>query len=182
MKRNEFIVPTMPRGLIRYHHGRSFHFITFSCYHRQPYLKTRTARELFEDALERIRCRYAFAVAGYVVMPEHVHLLISKPQKGTVAGVIQAIKLSVTRRRDERPFWQERYYDFNVLSEKKHIEKLRYIHRNPVKRGLVFKPEEWQWSSFRHYSTGFIGTVEIESEWTAFRRGNQLPDYLQIRK
>jgi hypothetical protein len=67
-------------------------------------------------------------------------------------------------------FWQARYYDFNVWSEKKRIEKLRYIHRNPVRRGLVEKPEDWKWSSFRHYPTGADGVVEIESEWTAHKR------------
>jgi len=58
-------------------------------------------------------------------------------------------------------------YDFNVFSARKHIEKLRYIHRNPVKRGLVAEPMHWRWSSFRHYVTGERGTVEIESFWTA---------------
>lgn len=50
------------------------------------------------------------------------------------------------------------------------VEKLRYIHRNPVKRGLAARPEDWPWSSFRHYATGEIGVVEIESQWTASRR------------
>jgi putative transposase len=50
------------------------------------------------------------------------------------------------------------------------VEKMRYIHRNPVVRGLVAKPEDWPWSSFRHYALGEIGTVEIESSWTTRRR------------
>jgi hypothetical protein len=59
---------------------------------------------------------------------------------------------------DEEPqFWQRRYYDFNVHSEDKRIEKLHYMHCNPVKRGLVEKPEEWAWSSFRHCATGETG-------------------------
>jgi len=114
--------------------------------------------------------RYEFVVCGYVLMPEHVHLLVSEPGKGILARVIQALKLSVSVQRPERPFWQARYYDFNVHNELKRIEKLRYMHRNPVRRGLVDKPEEWQSSSFRHYATGEIGTVEIESFWTAARR------------
>ena len=72
--------------------------------------------------------------------------------------------------RAEDSFWQARYYDFNVWGEEKRVEKLRYMHRNPVVRGLVARPEEWAWSSFRHYATGFEGTVEIESEWTARKR------------
>jgi putative transposase len=67
-------------------------------------------------------------------------------------------------------FWQPRYYDFNVWSEGNRVEKLRYIHNNPVKRGLVANPEEWAWSSSRHYASGEESVVEIESWWTAKRR------------
>lgn len=170
----------MTRGLVRYQQTGSFHFLTFSCYRRLPYLDTAAARNLFESALERIRRRYNLIVSGYVVMPEHVHLLLSEPRKGLLARAVQALKLSVALRRTERPFWQARYYDFNVHSEEKRIEKLRYMHRNPVKRGLVASPEDWPWSSFRHDATGTEGTVEIESPWTAAKRGGQLPDGYQI--
>jgi putative transposase len=117
-----------------------------------------------------MRIRYDFVVCGYVVMPEHVHLLVSEPKQAILSKAIQALKLSVSVQRQERPFWQPRYYDFNVHNELKRVEKLRYMHRNPVKRGLVKKPEGWAWSSFRHYATGAIGTVEIESFWTAALR------------
>jgi putative transposase len=60
-----------------------------------------------------------------------------------------------------RAFWQRRYYDFNVFREAKHMEKLRYMHRNPVKRGLVKSPELWRWSSFRAYWLGEEGPVKI---------------------
>ena len=66
-------------------------------------------------------------------------------------------------------FWQKRYYDFNIRNHAQFLEKLRYLHRNPVKRGLCELPEDWQWSSFLHYATGIEGRVEIESEWTAVR-------------
>ncbi len=172
----------MPRGLVRYQHTGNFHFLTFSCFHRAPYLASPSARNLFEDALERIRLRAKFNVAGYVVIPEHVHLLIGEPLKGAVAAAIHALKLSVSLRRTRRPFWQARYYDFNVFTEKKHIEKLRYMHRNPVVRGLVAKPEDWPWSSFRHYASDIEGTVEIESAWTAASRGHQLPKAYRFRE
>jgi len=123
-----------------------------------------------------MRVRYEFAVLAYVVMPEHVHLLVSEPKTGTLDRAIQAVKLSVARRRSTTPFWQARYYDFNVYSAAKHTEKVRYIHRNPVARGLVAKPEEWLWSSFRHYSTGIEGSVEVESFWTAWRREHPVDD------
>jgi len=160
----------MPAGLRRNEHTGHQHFLTFSCWQRRPYLGSAAARELFEQSLEKMRLRYDFLVVGYVVMPEHVHLLITEPICGTVARVIQAIKLSLARERGQRPFWLARYYDFVVYSEKKRVEKLRYIHRNPVARGLVARPEDWAWSSFRHYQMGLAGTVEIESWWTDRRR------------
>jgi len=117
-----------------------------------------------------MRLRYDFVVSGHVVMPEHVHLLVSEPKKALLSTAVQALKLSVSVQRYARPFWQRRYYDFNLHNEDKRVEKLRYMHRNPVKRGLVEKPEHWQWSSYRHYATGEMRTVEIESFWTAWRR------------
>ena len=172
----------MPRNLVRFQETGEFHFLTFSCYRRLPHLGTTAARDLFESALEKIRRRYSFVVSGYVVMPEHVHLLVSEPNQVSLARAVQALKLSVAVRRAERPFWQARYYDFNVHTHKKHVEKLRYIHRNPVARGLVAKPEDWRWSSYRHYSTGLVGVVEIESEWTAARRGLKLPEGFEMRR
>jgi putative transposase len=160
----------MTERLVRYQQSGDMHFLTFSCYHRLPYLASPEAKSLFEDALERIRKKYSFVVAGYVVMPEHVHLLVNEPKQSSLDRAIKAIKLSVTLRRSERPFWQARYYDFNVFSEDKRVEKLRYMHRNSVVRGLVEKPEDWPWSSFRHYATGIEGAVEIESIWTGWRR------------
>jgi putative transposase len=164
----------MPKSLVRYQQTGDLHFVTFSCYRRQPHLGQASARDLFERSLEAMRLRYDFIVSGYVVMPEHVHLLVSEPRKALLAKALQALKLSVAVQRRERPFWQARYYDFNVYTARKHVEKLRYMHRNPVRRGLVAQPEQWAWSSFRHYATGQTGTVEIESPWTAARRDRVL--------
>ena len=85
-------------------------------------------------------------------------------------------------RHAERPFWQARYCDFLVHIEEKRVEKLKYIQQNPVRRGLVDKSEEWAWSSLRHYATGVVGKVEIESQWTARRRENRLPEYSALRR
>ena len=172
----------MTRGLVRYQECGDFHFLTFSCFHRRAYLGTAEARDLFEAVLERVRQRYLLAVAGYVVMPEHVHLLVSEPRRATLARAVQALKLSVARRRVERPFWQARYYDFNVHSQEKVSEKLRSMHRNPVARELVGKPEEWAWSSYRHYASGERGAVEIESAWTAAGRGYELPEGFAVKR
>jgi putative transposase len=126
---------------IRYQQTGEFHSLTFSTFRCRPYLSSVAAKELFEDALERVRLRYLFAVAGYVVMPEHVHLLVNEPVRGLLSRTIQALKLSVSMRSRERLFWQAHYYDFNVSSHQKFVEKLRYFHRNPIRRGLVARPE-----------------------------------------
>jgi putative transposase len=79
------------------------------------------------------------------------------------------------------PLWQKRYYDHNVRTHESFVEKLHYIHHNPVQRGLAEKPEDWNWSSFRHYAAAEIGPVQIESRWTADRRRGEPPSLLQIR-
>jgi REP element-mobilizing transposase RayT len=117
---------------------------------------------MFLRALEKTARDYQVTV-GYVVMPEHVHLLVSEPERENLSTVIKALKQSVARRvkrqwrrksmqrrlfPDSVPkrFWQARFYDFNVWTAKKRIEKLRYMHRNPLIRGLVQSPEQWRWS------------------------------------
>ena len=157
----------------RYQQQRCLHFITFSCYQRGPLLDSAEAREAFEDELERVRRWYGCYVTGYVVMPEHVHLLISEPERKQLSVVMQMLKQITSRKLRPaglRRFWQVRYYDFPVWSEKKRVEKLRYIHRNPVERGLCQRPEDWRWSSFLPWATGCEGRVEIECQWTARRR------------
>jgi REP-associated tyrosine transposase len=168
----------MPRGLKRYYGSGDLHFITCSCYHRLPLLDTSGRRDLLLTVLEQVRIRYRLAVLGYVVMPEHFHLLITEPQTGTPSTVMQALKLGFARRVlacAEKPdgadqpvvrkghahVWQRRFYDFNVRAERKRIEKLRYIHRNPVTRGLVKEPGQWRWSSFRSYAFDEAGPVRI---------------------
>jgi putative transposase len=161
----------MTKGLKRYQESGDFHFVTFSCYHRRPYLASPEARSFIEETLEQVRRSYGFIVCGYVVMPEHVHLLVSEPERGTFRAALQILKQTTARKlRPRAPLWQSRYYDFNVWTDRKRIEKLRYMHRNPVKRGLVEKPEDWAWSSFVHYATGIERTVEIASQWTANRQ------------
>ena len=168
----------MPPRLRRYYGCDYLHFITTSCYHRQPLLSPER-RDLFLQVLEQVRRRYHFAVVGYVVMPEHVHLLLGEPERYDPSVVMQVLKQSFARmvqRLDggsESPLWQRRFYDFVVWSQKKRGEKLNYIHLNPVKRGLVEKPEQWKWSSYRYYAFGELGPVLINE---------QVPARMTVRK
>jgi putative transposase len=160
------------------------HFVTFSCYRRKPLLGTARARDNFVKILDEVRRRHAFRLIGYVVMPEHVHLLMSEPVKNTPSKILQVLKQKVARallkkrrhtksmqlslpfeacQTEEDHFWQRRFYDFNVWSEKKLKEKLEYMHANPVQRKLVQHPRDWPWSSWTHYAGKGEGRIRIDS-------------------
>ena len=173
----------MPKGLKRHYGQGDLHFITFCCYHRRRYLETVRARNLFLKILGEVRNKYQFRLIGYVLMPEHVHLLISEPKKDNVSRMLQVLKQRVSRamrrkRRgvssgqlslkfgdamtEDRRFWQRRFYDFNVWSDAKRKEKLHYMHSNPVTERLVKHPKEWPWSSFSSYANDEAGLIGID--------------------
>jgi putative transposase len=101
----------MPWGLNRFHASGQTHFVTFCCYHRRPLLNTPIPRQVFETALERVRRSFELCVYGYVVMPEHVHLLLSEPRRHTLADAIKSFKQGVSR-------W--------LIGEAEHFCKKRY--------------------------------------------------------
>ena len=155
----------------RYGQG-DLHFITFSCLGRRPLLGTSQARYCFVDILAEVRTKYSFRLIGYVVMPEHVHLLITEPGIGNPSKTLQVLKQRVSRtihanlwngnHSAEQHFWQRRFYDFNVWTGGKLTEKLVYMHMNPVKRKLVLNPKDWPWSSWAYYATGEQGLITID--------------------
>jgi putative transposase len=175
----------MPSGLKRCYGEGNLHFITFSCYQRLPLLGNARARDIFLEELGNVRDAMGFPLIGYVVMPEHVHLLIGEPIQGTPSAVLQRLKLRVARRLRERKrgvglgqtvlqvdtaseplraFWQARFYDFNVYTQKKRMERLHYMHANPVIRGLVKHPKDWRWSSWAGYHEGNTAAIRIDVE------------------
>jgi putative transposase len=146
----------MAHKLIR-HYGRGhLHFITFTCYRRLPLLRSVRARNVFVDILGQVRDRYGFSLVGYIVMPEHIHLLISEPTKGTPSTAIQVLKQRVSRRLrrkrrtprgqlnlifasgdDSLPrFWQRRFYDFNVWSLKKKGREAPLHAHEPIEKKI----------------------------------------------
>ena len=155
----------MPSGLKRIYGKGHWHFVTVSCYRRLPLLMRAQARDAVVRELGKVRDELKFALLGYVVMPEHVHLLMSEPPACTPSAVLHKLKFRVARRlrkrekpggaaqmelpfgkcREPRSFWQARFYDFNVYSHGKKVEKLHYMHANPVKRKLVAHPQDWPW-------------------------------------
>jgi putative transposase len=177
----------MPTSLRRYYGAGYHHFVTTSCYQRRPLLDTARSRDLFLEVTEQIRQRHQFIVVGYVVMPEHVHLLFSEPERGNPWLMLAALKQSFSHRllRELRVqtsahrdtlwstpvaaghVWQRRFYDFAVFTQKKRVEKLDYMPRNPVRRGLALRPEQWRWSSF-----AITRTARLARFWS-MRRGQR---------
>ena len=188
----------MPHGLYRIHNSGQAHFITFSCYRRQPFFLDARTYDLFPVCLERMRQHFQMLVYGFVVMPEHVHLLLSEPEKRTLADAVHFLKLSFTKRLRSQvsaqktganlghgssgSFWQRRYYDRNVRDHREFVAALKYSHRNPVKRGLVEKPEDWPWSSYRHYALDEPGIVTVESPWAVYKRKHPSADRNQLSR
>jgi REP element-mobilizing transposase RayT len=123
--------------------------------------------DTFLEVLEQVRRRFRMYIWGYVVMPEHVHLLVSEPAEATLAAMMQTLKQSTAvqariqgkRRAGAEPFWQARYFDHNVRNYAGFLTQLRYIHRNPVKRGLCAKPEQYP----HHLRSCVIPTVRVFS-------------------
>lgn len=173
----------MPKRLQRHYGQKHLHFVTFCCYQRRRYLETVRARNLFVKVLGEVRTKFNFLLVGYVVMPDHVHLLLSEPPKGTVSTVLQVLKQRVSRKMrarrrssknqlrlnfgesslEARRFWQRRFYDFNVWSHAKKKEKLHYMHANPVKERLVQDAKDWPWSSFSFYAKDEQGLLRIDA-------------------
>jgi REP-associated tyrosine transposase len=169
----------MPRQR-HYDGGSHLHFITASTYRRAKLFDSLRFRRHFIRALAELRAEFAFKIVGYVLMPEHFHLLIGPSPSANPSRLVQSLKertakflLANLQARREHPWcarmlaavtlppsvrlhgphrvWQRRFYDLNVWSEQKRLEKLNYMHGNPVKRGLASSPDQWPWSSFRFY-------------------------------
>jgi len=123
-------IVSMPWGLKRFQEARCLHFITFSCKHRAPRLNTPRSRDIFEQTLERARQWYGFYVAGYVVMPEHVHLLITEPERANVSLALQMLKQNVARQlRDPEggSFWEGPLLRFQCL-ERRQTHRKAALH------------------------------------------------------
>jgi putative transposase len=156
------------------------HFLTTSTYRRARVFDSERFRRHFVKTLADLRVELGFHVVGYVLMPEHFHLLIWPWEQAHPSQIMQRLKehtaqfiLKNLRRNrqyawcakmltrlklpptvhDEAHYrvWQRRFYDPNVWSDKKRLEKLNYMHNNRVKRGLVSQPSDWPWSSWRFY-------------------------------
>lgn len=143
-------------------------YITFSCHRRSPLLGNPSIRDVFVRALYAARARFRFELYAWVVMPEHVHLMLRPPEGLALDAILKALKQSVAQTVIARwkqlnatvldsitvhgriRFWQRGGgFDRNVRDQSELAREIRYIHRNPIERGLVQSPEDWVWSSLR---------------------------------
>jgi putative transposase len=162
------------------------HFLTFSCYQRLPFFKSNRTKEWLVEAIAKAIDKHKFALLAYVIMPEHAHLLI-QPQtlNYDIAAILKGIKQPVARRakrflEEENPVWLKKLmvkrgnrevfrfwqagpgYDRNIRDEEELLEKIQYIHNNPVKNGLAASPEDWPWSSAGWYLDRRGGKITID--------------------
>ena len=108
-------------------------------------------------ALARMRQKQRFRVTAWVFLPDHWHAIIYPPHPVSLSRAMSAVKASsmiaINHRRQEKgELWQERYFDHAVRTVKDYCKTVEYIHLNPVRRGLVKRPEQWKWSSFPEYA------------------------------
>ena len=172
----------MPSRLRRHDESGHLHFLTVSTFRRLQFFRHRSVRDAFVGAMRTVRETSPIRWIGYVVMPEHVHVLVLPQAFGSkrvlpISKVLHDLKglsgkagkeaLRAYWRRNhtlgssamdawatgqgDKRFWKPRGYDFNVVDERKVLEKLDYMHRNPIRRGLVNRAEQWLWSSYRFY-------------------------------
>lgn len=157
-------------------------YLTFSCYKRLPLFNNNRIKDRFAFHLENARTWCGFNLYAWVLMPEHVHLLLwprippwpvskvlarFKHDVSTeVLGRWRALKARVLTRLIDASgsthFWQPGGgHDRNIWSTEEFDEKFNYIHFNPVARGLVERPEDWAWSSARWYKGEREGPVSL---------------------
>ncbi len=159
-----------------YHQPGHFHEFTFSCYQRRPLLSNDNWRQKLSRCIDDANWTEQFDLVAFVLMPEHLHLLVyPRPEKPDIGRYLARIKqpcskqikeILVARRArlleqltvQERPgktcfrFWQEGPgFDRNIFSNKATEDSINYLHNNPVRRGLGDRAVDWNWSSARYY-------------------------------
>jgi putative transposase len=171
---------------VRYEEPGQPREFTFSCFRQFKFLSSERTCDWFRQALEDGRSKFGFQLWGYVVMPEHIHLLVCPGETaGSVPRFLQAIKEPVARKaiahlkatapqwldrltvregkRVRHRFWQpDGGYDRNVTSSSALRSMIEYIHANPVRRGLVTRAEDWEWSSARWFAGMRPAKIEMD--------------------
>jgi len=172
---------------VRFNIPGDAHALSFACFRNRRFLNYSLTRKYFIEALSAARKKHNFHIWAYVIMPEHAHLLIfPRNESYSISDILQSIKQPVARKairflRQNRPevlrlmetgekhhpyrFWQDGGgYDRNIRDHDELVRFVEYAHDNPVKRGLVEKPEDWYWSSAREWISGEHGPIRVDKE------------------
>ena len=180
-------MPSRHKQCRRYNDPGHAHALTFSCFHQRPFLSRRRSRQWMIEAISDSRTKHRFALWAYVLMPEHVHLLIWPTQpEYSISRILSSLKQPVAKRallhvrqfapsflhqmEDRQPsgtvhhrFWQRGGgYDRNLTEPNTIWWEIEYIHANPVRRGLCLTPTDWAWSSAAEFATPGTGLLSID--------------------
>ena len=179
----------------------TFHYLTMVAFRRTPVFKSEIACQFFVDVLAETRAKHPFKLIGYVVMPDHAHLivnpvecdisLVGKELKGKsghkiigwlkekgYAASLEKIQLAKTQKRNHSyAVWQKRVKSIDLWSHKFIRQKLQYVHLNPVRAGLCDHPAKWKWSSYHAYLPHQSGEVPIEVDWRGYWQETEFEKY-----
>ena len=141
----------------RYFIPNAIYFITSVTHNRQPVFRNPVNIRIFFETLSIVQTHYPHDLQAYVLLPDHFHFLI-KPEDRTISQIMQSFKRNVTlnvkkyhKLECKVTLWQHRFYDHVIRNHADYEKHFHYIHYNPVKHGLVDRPEDWEWSSYRYY-------------------------------
>jgi len=171
----------------RWNDPHDAHELTFSCSQGKSFLRSEQTRTYLATAIDAARQKHTFDLWAYVIMPNHVHLLIwPREEQYDISAILKSVKQSVSRKaivwlRRENPdglaaletghrhapyrFWQDGGgYDRNMRSAPAIRKAIDYIHANPVRAELVGEPGAWEWSSYRQWCLGEAGPIAIDVE------------------
>jgi len=171
--------------LRHYDHDGRARFITFCTHKRIPFLTRNRFRRIIIDAISEVKASENFSILGYVIMPEHVHMVVVPKVASNIGPLVGEIKRLSSQRiheimiaEDSRLLtsltavrngaeqfvcWQRRCYDHNCRTDEEIWKTVTYCHNNPVKRGLVTSPDRWRWSSFEWYQGESDVVLEMDS-------------------
>ncbi len=155
------------------------HFVTFSCYRRRRLLDHDHCKRIVLGVLNEQLAKFKATCVGFVLMPDHVHAIVWFPRVKQLSSFMKEWKRLSSRRirewyrqghanygygqEDGEPFWQSRYFSFEIYGQEKLTEKASYMHLNPVRTGLAKHAVDWRWSSARHYELG--RSVGVPVKW-----------------
>jgi putative transposase len=189
--------------LFKSHEPNTFHYTTSVCYRRVPIFRNERACQLFIQALAETKKRLPFKLIGYVVMPDHAHLILN-PVNCDISPVMNSLKSAAARqiidwlkesnyvsslrrlalehpqkRGHTHSVWQKDFSAIDLWSPKFIRQKLNYIHLNPVRGNLCKHPAEWKWSSYRAYLPHETGSVPIEMDWRGYWEADELKSIVE---